>query len=170
MPEQRAALRLFARWCAQASACIFRCAPVASSRSVLCNRERSFLLQNKEPHCGSLRAGARKRQLAFSDAHQSHPRGAFCVIGNEVSYYTKKFPPPGTAQGGKKCSNNSLSKDLFRNVRSGLCVLRIIVRADPLRVIRRKDRAADHDPAVDIILPEKPDGLFHRTQSRRHEG
>ena len=34
LPEQKAALRLFARWCAQASACTFRCAPVASSRSV----------------------------------------------------------------------------------------------------------------------------------------
>jgi len=48
------------------------------------------ICQNKEPHCGSLRAGARKRQLAFSDAHQSHPRGAFCVIGNEVFYYRTK--------------------------------------------------------------------------------
>ena len=47
--EQSAALRRGARWCAQASACIFRCAPVASSRSVLCIRERSFLLHKKAP-------------------------------------------------------------------------------------------------------------------------
>ena len=48
------------------------------------------LIKTKSRVSDSLRAGARKRQLASSSAHQSHLRESFCVIGNEVSYHTKE--------------------------------------------------------------------------------
>ena len=50
-----------------------------------------IICQNKESLCDSLRAGARKRQLASSSAHQSHPRGAF-LCHRERSYIGCRHP------------------------------------------------------------------------------